>query len=64
MKHDRSAAMFARIGSYGKFVVILLKYLRTSWDAPVAYRREAHFMRGPGPKSREKQAAQRESGQR
>ncbi len=55
MNRDRSAAMFARIGSYGKFVAVLLRHLRALWDAPVGYRREAHYMRGPGPKWREKQ---------
>ena len=39
----------------------LLKHLRTLWDAPVGYKREAHYMRGPGPKCREKQAGQRET---
>ncbi len=64
MNRDRSAAMFSRIGSYGKFAAVLLKYLRTLWDAPVGYRREAHYMRGPGPKCREKQAGRGESGKR
>jgi hypothetical protein len=62
MNHDRSAALFARIGSYGKFAAVLLKHLRTLWDAPVGYRREAHYMRGTGPKCREKQARKRETG--
>lgn len=57
MNRDRSGAMFARIGSYGKFVMSFVQYLRTLWDAPVGYRREAHYMRGPGPKAREKQDA-------
>jgi hypothetical protein len=56
MSRDRSMAMFARIGSYGKFAAALIRHLRTLWDAPVCYRREAHYMRGPGPKWREKQA--------
>ncbi len=57
MRGARSGAMFARIGSYGKFVTAFLQQLRALWDAPVGYRREAHYMRGPGPKAREKQAA-------
>ena len=61
MSRDRSEAMFARIGSYGKFAANFLKHLRTLWDAPVGYRREAHYMRGPGPKWREKQSAKRET---
>ncbi|MDB5618318.1 hypothetical protein [Tardiphaga sp.] len=56
MSHDRSAAMFARVSSYGKYAAVFLKHLRGLWDAPVSYRREAHYMRGPGPKWREKQA--------
>ncbi len=60
MSHDRSAAMFARIGSYGKFAAALIQHLRKLWDAPVGYRREAHYMRGPGPKWREKQAGRRD----
>jgi hypothetical protein len=64
MSHDRSAAMFARIGSYGKLAADWLKQLRTLWDMPVGYRREAHYMRGPGPKWREKQAAKRDPAQR
>jgi hypothetical protein len=59
MSRDRSAAMFARIGSYGKVATDLLKHLRNLWDAPVGYRRETHDMRGPGPKWREKQAGKR-----
>lgn len=54
MNRDRSAAMFARIGSYGKYIPILIQHLRSLWDAPVSYRREAHYIRGPGPKWREK----------
>lgn len=60
MSRDRSAAMFARIGSYGKVAAGLLKHLRTLLDAPVGYRRETHYMRGPGPKWQEKQAGKRE----
>jgi hypothetical protein len=33
----------------------LLKFLGPSWDGPVrTYRPEQHYMRGPGPKWREK----------
>jgi hypothetical protein len=39
MSRDRSMAMFARIGSYGKFAAALIRHLRTLWDAPVCYRR-------------------------
>ena len=57
MNRDRSAAMFARIGSYGKYAAAALRHLRALWDAPVGYRREAHYIRGPGPKWREKQVS-------
>ena len=56
MNRDRSDAMVARIGSYAKSLPALMRYLRKLWDAPAGYRREAHFMRGPGPKSRAKRA--------
>jgi hypothetical protein len=56
MSYDRSAAMFARIGSCGKIAAALIRHLRAAWDAPVSYKREAHYMRGPGPKWREKHA--------
>lgn len=62
MNHDRSAAMFARIGSYGKIATVLFRNLRALWDAPVGYRREAHYMRGPGPKCREKRNAKDKRG--
>jgi hypothetical protein len=29
-------------------------FIRTSFDGPVRYRPEEHYMRGPGPKWREK----------
>ena len=54
MSRDRSAAMFARIGSYGKYAAAWLKQLRHLWGTPIAYRREDHYMRGRGPKWREK----------
>ena len=60
MSRDRSAAIFSRIGSYSTYAGALLKLLRSLWDAPVGYRREAHYMRGPGPKCREKQAGKHE----
>lgn len=60
MSRDRSAAMFARIGSYGKLAAGLLKRLREVSGAPVGDRRETHDMRGPGPKWRAKQSANRD----
>jgi hypothetical protein len=32
----------------------LARFLGPSWDGPARYRPEDHYMRGPGPKSREK----------
>lgn len=60
MRHDRSAAMFARIGAYGRIAAVLLRHLRARWDTPVGDKREAHYLRGPGPKCREKRVAQEE----
>ena len=51
--------MFRRIGSYGKIAAALIRrrFRALFWDAPVGDRREAHDMRGPGPKWWEKRAA-------
>jgi hypothetical protein len=59
MNKDRSAAMFRRIGSYGKIAAVLIRrrFRALFCDAPVGDRREAHDMRGPGPKWRQKRAA-------
>ncbi|MFC0241597.1 hypothetical protein [Rhodopseudomonas telluris] len=54
MNRDRSAAIFDRIGSYGRLIPALIQKLRMLRDAPDRYRREAHYMRGLGPKWREK----------
>lgn len=54
MNHDRSEAILARIGSYGRVIPALIRKLRMLRDAPDRYHREAHYMRGPGPKWREK----------
>lgn len=54
MSRDRSAGMFARIGSYGRYAAFWLKQLRFLWNTPIAYRREDHYMRGRGPKWRAK----------
>jgi hypothetical protein len=49
-----SDAMFERIGSYAATMLTLLKRVRQIWDSPRVYRRGEHYMRGPGPKWREK----------
>ena len=54
MISNRSAAMFARIGAYGKALPILLTWLRRLLTGPASYHPGAHYMRGPGPKWREK----------
>ena len=46
MREDHSAALFARIASYATIMPGIL--------APAVYRPAAHYMRGPGPKCREK----------
>ena len=43
-------------------VSALAKFLSSSWDGPVGkYRPEDHYMRGPGPKWREKHVLGRTS---
>jgi hypothetical protein len=59
MNKDRSDAMFARIGSYAEAMATLLKRLRQAWGSPHAYRPGDHYMRGPGPKWREKHGQDR-----
>jgi hypothetical protein len=59
MNKDRSDAMFARIGSYTEALGTLLKRLRQAWGSPHAYRPGDHYMRGPGPKWREKHGQDR-----
>jgi hypothetical protein len=42
--------------------IALVTFLGSSWDAPVGkYRPEDHYMRGPGPKWREKHVLDRAS---
>jgi hypothetical protein len=59
VNRDRSDAMFARIGSYTEAMAALLKRLRQAWGSPHAYRPGDHYMRGPGPKWREKHGQDR-----
>jgi hypothetical protein len=46
--------LFARIGSYAKAIPELLVWLRRIIFGPAVYRPGAHYMRGEGPKCREK----------
>ena len=59
MRRDRSDALFTRIGSYGVLLRAFFRKLLMYLAPPDRYRREAHYMRGPGPKSREQQSAQK-----
>jgi hypothetical protein len=59
MSKDRSDAMFARIGSYAQVLATLIGRMRQAWDSPHAYRPGEHYMRGPGPKWREKHGQDR-----
>lgn len=54
MSRDRSDAMFTRIGSYAEVMRTLLKRLHQAWGSRHVYRPGDHYMRGPGPKWREK----------
>jgi hypothetical protein len=50
----RSAALFARIGSYAATMPGVFARLWRFVVGPAAYSPAAHYMRGPGPKCREK----------
>ena len=54
MREDRSAALFARIGSYASIMPGILARLWRFVIGPAVYRPAAPYMRGPGPKCREK----------
>lgn len=62
MIRDPRQAMIPGIGAYGKYLAAFWQsLLKALWDAPVSYRREAHYMRGRGPKWREKNADGRDA---
>lgn len=44
----------SRFASFRILFEGILRHVRTLWDTPIGYKREAHYMRGPGPKWREK----------
>ena len=55
MSRHPSDALFARIGAYGKALPALFVWLlRRLVTGPASYHPGAHYMRGPGPKWREK----------
>jgi hypothetical protein len=53
-----SGAMLDRIASYAKTLPALLAWLRHLISGPSNYHPGAHYMRGPGPKWREKHGLQ------
>lgn len=55
MSRDRSGALFARIGTYARYIPAILARLWGCVFGPAVYRPGAHYMRGPGPKCHEKQ---------
>jgi len=59
MNKDRSEAMFAHIDSYPKVMGTVLKRMWQVWRSPPTYRPCDHYMRGPGPKWREKHVRDR-----
>jgi hypothetical protein len=54
VNRDRSTALFARIGSYAEEIGAVWRWMRQAWGNPNSYRPGDHYMRGPGPKWREK----------
>jgi hypothetical protein len=56
MSNDTSNAMFARIASYPKAFSAVIAWLRQAWSSPNTYPAGMYYMRGPGPKWREKHA--------
>jgi hypothetical protein len=50
-----SAVLSPVLSLLGSIIAALLRFLGSSWDGPnKRYRPEDHYMRGPGPKWREK----------
>jgi hypothetical protein len=54
VSRDPSAALFARVGSYAKALPAVFAWLRELIMGPASYHPGAHYMRGEGPKCREK----------
>jgi hypothetical protein len=59
MTHFSSDAISARVGPYVATTRLLFKRLRQAWGSPDLYRPGDHYMRGPGPKWREKHGQDR-----
>jgi hypothetical protein len=56
---DRSPAMLARAGSCAEIMGTLIERMRQAWGSRHTYRPGDHYMRGPGPKWREKHGQDR-----
>jgi hypothetical protein len=54
-----SRAKSARIGCCATLMEVLFKRMRQAWGSTHGYRPSDHYMRGPGPKWREKHAQDR-----
>jgi hypothetical protein len=54
MNKDHSGALFARLGGYANLMGTIIKRIRQAWGDSPTYRPSDHYMRGPGPKWREK----------
>lgn len=57
MSRHLSGAMLDRIASYAKALSAFFVWLRHLVSSPASYHPGAHYMRGPGPKWREKHGA-------
>ena len=54
-----SSVKSARSGAWVAVMTSLFRRVRQAWDSPHSYRPSDHYMRGPGPKWREKHGQDR-----
>lgn len=59
MNKDRLDAIWARIGFHAEAVRALVRRAHQAWGNAQTYRPGDHYMRGPGPKWREKHGQDR-----
>jgi hypothetical protein len=59
MNRDHSDSIRARIGACAEVAKTWIKRMRQAWGSPHADRPGDHYMRGPGPKWREKHGQDR-----
>jgi hypothetical protein len=59
MTHRSADTILERIGCYAKAMGTVVKRMRQAWGDPPSYRPGDHYMRGPGPKWREKHGQHR-----